>query len=306
LDYYYRTNFEGTTCRYFLGAVKRIVDGRIFSLKDCGEFYKESHSLSYVFLLPEFRFFGLQKFKFNKIFTPFQKNDFFASFFTPNYLYSSDFLMLPTNFTLINFNIYNTEGLLESFDECFENLKNTKYIYFVTHKNIFLNSLKYSMPQTYISVLDAFRANYEEYSWDFDYEYSLVDSTQTKQDTLGLLPSFTNKVKLRAPAKNAIVTYNAIQKVYKSRFDDFRSNTNFGDFYNSYTAYPFLTEEKTPYESLLGKNTESFFGINFFNKYMLNNYSTYSNILSANNYPFLEIPFLLSMKSDASRYLWFD
>jgi hypothetical protein len=90
--------------------------------------------------------------------------------------------------------------------------------------------------------------------------------------------SLTNKIKLRSPAKNAIVNYSAIQKVYKSRFDDFRSNTDFKSFSNSYAAYPFITEEKTPYEAMLAKNNESFFNINFYNTEMSNNYSIYSNI----------------------------
>jgi hypothetical protein len=90
--------------------------------------------------------------------------------------------------------------------------------------------------------------------------------------------SLTNKIKLRSTAKNAIVNYSAIQKVYKSRFDDFRSNTDFKGFSNSYTSYPFITEDKTPYESLLAKNSESFFNINFYNTEMNNNYSVYSSI----------------------------
>jgi hypothetical protein len=274
---------------------------KLLTLKEFIDHWESSRK-PIMLLSPEFKISCFQKLRFNKMLTPFFKNDFFSQVFNSNYLYSGDFLLSPSNSTLANFNIYNNESLLDSFDECFENLKNIKHTYFTTNNNAYLNSLRYSMPMAYVSVLDSFRANYEEYSWDFNEEYSLGDSSQVQQDALGLLPSFTNKIKLRAPAKNAIVTYNAIQKVYKSRFDDFRSNANFKDFYNSYTTYPFITEEKTPYESLLGKNTESFFSLNFFNKYTANNYSIYSNILNSNNYLFLEIPFLLSMKSDASRY----
>lgn len=120
------------------------------------------------------------------------------------------------------------------------------------------------------------------------------------------LHTLTNKIKLRAPAKNSIVTYNAIQKVYKSRFDDLRSNTNFGGFTKSYADYPFLIEEKSNFESMLNKNKEEFFNINSYNSLLLNNYSAYLNVKNANNTLFLGVPFLLSFKSDASRYLWFD
>jgi hypothetical protein len=113
-------------------------------------------------------------------------------------------------------------------------------------------------------------------------------------------------MKLRTTAKNSIVTYNAIQKVYKSRFDDSRSNTNFGDFTSSYSKYPFLIESKSPYESMLGKNKESYFNVSLYNKEFINNQSVFLDSWSNSNTMFLDVPFLLSMKSDASRYLWFD
>jgi hypothetical protein len=133
---------------------------------------------------------------------------------------------------------------------------------------------KYTPSISYTTVLDAFRANYDEYNWNFDYDYNLTDSTLTEVATNN---SLTNKVKLRAPAKNAIVNYNAIQKVYKSRFDDFRSNTDFKSFTNSYVAYPFITEGKTPYESILGKSKESFFTANFYKTNLTNNVSSFVN-----------------------------
>jgi hypothetical protein len=84
-------------------------------------------------------------------------------------------------------------------------------------------------------------------------------------------------MKLRSTAKNSIVTYNAIQKVYKSRFDDSRSNTNFNDFINSYSKYPFLVESKSPYESILGKNKESYFNVSLYSKEFKANTSTFLN-----------------------------
>ena len=231
---------------------------------------------------------------------PFLKTSFDKSPFT---IYSDDLLMAPANSNLLNFNIYNNEGLFETVEDSYENLKHLKYVYTLNSQNILFNSFKYISPTTYTTVLDAFRANYDEYTWNYDYEYSLTNNTFNNE---AFTNNLTNKIKLRSPAKNAIVNYNAIQKVYKSRFDDFRSNTDFKNFTNSYANYPFLIEDKTPYESMLGKNKESFFNINFYNTNVLNNYSTYLNIWNSNNTLFLDIPFLLSMKSDASRYLWFD
>jgi len=85
--------------------------------------------------------------------------------------------------------------------------------------------------------------------------------------------ALTNNIKLRTTAKNSIVTYNAIQKVFKSRFDDLRSNINFKDFTNSFASYPFLTENKSPYEAMLSKNKDSFFNVNYYNTEFSNNHS---------------------------------
>jgi hypothetical protein len=71
---------------------------------------------------------------------------------------------------------------------------------------------------------------------------------------------------LRSSAKSAIITYNAIQKVFKSRFDEGRSNADIRNFSNSSVSHPFVTSPKTPYESLLGKNKESFFEVSLYNQ----------------------------------------
>jgi hypothetical protein len=115
--------------------------------------------------------------------------------------------------------------------------------------------------------------------------------------------NLTNSMKLRSTAKNSIVTYNAIQKVYKARFDELRANVNFNDFTNSYSSYPFLLESKTPYENILKKNKESFYNVNFYNKTFENNYSELLSVFLSLNTSFTDIPFLLSLKSDAARYL---
>jgi hypothetical protein len=113
----------------------------------------------------------------------------------------------------------------------------------------------------------------------------------------------TNNLKIRSTAKNSIVTYNAIQKVYKSRFDDLRSNVNIKDFYNSFTKYPFISEKKSPYEEMLTKNKEFFYNNTFFTKTFQSNFCTSLNYTNTLNSTFLDLPFLLSLKSDASRYL---
>jgi hypothetical protein len=83
----------------------------------------------------------------------------------------------------------------------------------------------------------------------------------------------SNPMKLRSSASNTIVTYNAIQKVFKSRFDEGRSHARLQDFSNSYVSHPFLTEKKSPYEGMLGKNKESFFNVNNYKPSLTENFT---------------------------------
>jgi hypothetical protein len=80
----------------------------------------------------------------------------------------------------------------------------------------------------------------------------------------------------------------------------------FSFLFNSHVTYPFLTEKRSSYENMLSKNGESFFYPSFFFKFFTTNFSTTTSVFQPLNYIFLDIPFLLSMKSDAARYLWFD
>ena len=119
-----------------------------------------------------------------------------------------------------------------------------------------MSQLNFIQPTSYTNVFNSFRADFDENLWDVDQEFNLLDSTNV--DSTRQLNT-TNNLKLRSTAKNSIVTYNAIQKVYKSRFDDSRSNVNFTNFTNSYTSYPFITLDKSPYEGSLGKKQGKLF-----------------------------------------------
>tara|TARA_B100000768_G_scaffold171860_1_gene179551 strand:- start:882 stop:1361 length:480 start_codon:yes stop_codon:yes gene_type:complete len=153
---------------------------------------------------------------------------------------------------------------------------------------------------SYATNLNMFRADFEESSWDTEesLNFSLENTTQYNQQLF-----LTNPLKLRSTVKNLMVTYSAIQKVYRSRFDEGRSNMNTNALHNSYVSYPFLSESRSDYESLMGKNKESYFGSSLFHQNFNSKFSDFTMSSVANSSLFLDIPFLLSMKSDPSRYL---
>ena len=98
---------------------------------------------------------------------------------------------------------------------------------------------------------------------------------------------FNNFINLRNTTKNSIVTYNAIQKIFRTRFDENRSHAKLTDVSNCYLSQPFISSQKTPFEKLLGKNKKNFFEtITYKNTFKLFFNNFYNNTTSLNFYFF--------------------
>jgi|GEM_PF-6739782 len=100
-----------------------------------------------------------------------------------------------------------------------------------------------------------------------------------------------------------MVTYGAIQKVFRTRFDESRSNAKLSNLSELYPKQPLITSSRIPYEKILGKNKESFFKVNFFKNNFKKYFNNFYDSSTSLNFYFFDFPFLLAMKSDASRYL---
>jgi len=225
-----------------------------------------------------------------------------ATFSSPT-IYSETAFFSPSTLNLVNFAQFNNLARLDSVEDSYESLRSSSLfspslLKNYTHvKNMVLPSFSYA------TNLNMFRADFEESSWDTEesLHFSSENMPQHNQQVF-----LTNPLKLRSTVKNLMVTYSAIQKVYRSRFDEGRSNMNTHALHNSYVAYPFLTESRSVYESLMGKNKESYFASSLFHANFSSKFSEFTMSSVANSSLFLDIPFLLSLKSDPSRYLWFD
>lgn len=219
-------------------------------------------------------------------------------------LFNEDCLSLVRNISSKNFKSFSSELNNDSCEDSYESIKQV-YSLFSNHQNFTnLLNLNTMSPVSYTQVLNSFRGNYEEFCWNNDF-YLNNDFTTSNVNNSNNLRN-VNPLKLRLTARNSIVTYNAIQKVFKSRFDEGRSNARLYDLSNSFISHPFLTQSKSSYESLLGKNKESFFSTSTYSSYNSTNFNNLYTLTNTLNVPFLDIPFLISLKSDASRYLWFD
>jgi hypothetical protein len=223
-------------------------------------------------------------------------------------IFSEEFFLNSNLVSTRNFHSFSNEIACESIEDSYESSKYLNYLYFLNYKNI-LNSLSSNIyPLSYASVFDSFRSDYEELYIYSDEAIGLPNGIYSSQEDLTKSQPirFSNPLKLRSTVKNAIVTYNAIQKVFRSRFDEGRSNARLEDFSNSYVKHPFLTDNRIGYESILGKNKEFFLKINLYNRAPKLNFSNLTPMCYANNIYFIDLPFLMSMKSDPTRYLWFD
>ena len=259
----------------------------------------------------------------DKILTePFFKNTLVTDNTYPAPLYLDDFIN-PSNLIVTkDFSNFPLFSALNNLEDSYESAKFLNYFNNNNNK-ISLNAFNSGLGMySYSFVFDMFRSNYDEFGWFNDENFNnnkgnfnpILLSENTTFDQLNLdndtsinkTIRFNNVINLRASVKNSIVNYNAIQKTFRTRFDEGRSNTKLSDISNSYANQPLVSSERISYEKLLGKNRESYFKINSYK----NNFQTYFNNLydssSSLNFYFYDFPFLLAMKSDASRYLWLD
>ena len=220
-------------------------------------------------------------------------------------IFSEEPIMDTSSLLPKDFNLFPNELTIDASEEGYESAKYLNYLYYLNYKNILNGFFSNTQPVAYTHIFDSFRSDYEDpflYSDEF-YSSSLDSFSQQTTSNYTNPVRLSNPFKIRSTVKNSIVTYGAIQKVFKSRFDEGRSNARLEDFSNSYVKHPFITDNRTSYESLLGKNKESFMKVNFYNHTSKLTYSNMSPLFYSNNIYFMDLPFLVSTLSDPSRYL---
>jgi hypothetical protein len=227
-------------------------------------------------------------------------------------------LILKENFSLIPLSTN-----LFSSDESYEGWNDLRNLFSQNLTSTFNVGLSFYKSQSYLNVFNAFRADFEDFSWtNSTLNKSLTsESTTILNDDLSLtslkeLPfsadfnesssRVSNPLTLRSTARNSIVTFNALQKVFRSRFEDGRSNASLQQFSELKTHQPFLTPDRVGYEKMLGKTRTSFYDSTFYTSTTLNILNDFSSLFSSLNFNFFDFPFLLAGKSDMSRYMWFD
>ena len=126
--------------------------------------------------------------------------------------------------------------------------------------------------KVFSEVYTAFQDNYQE--------FFLTTQAQNSQYSLTL----NQLVALRKSAKSLIVTFNAIQKVFRTRFDESRSHTSIRDFSTYKVAQPFISDTRPGYEALITKNNTGYFTANWYVSVLNKLHNNYCNFTAATNY----------------------
>jgi hypothetical protein len=248
------------------------------------------------------------------------KNTSIAGSFYANSFYTEDFVSPADLLNTAYFSVFPLINSSNTWDDSYESSKYLKYLYNVSYKTYFNMITNFFQPHPYSIVFDMFRADYEEFSWikddlnnnaDFGDVLSLFAQTNLLLTEYGNFETcrnklnfnflttfianasvfdfnqtfrFNNYINLRNTVRNSIVTYNAIQKVFRSRFDEGRSNAKMLEFSNFYLKQPYLTTSRVQYEHLLGKTRENFFKANLYKSKTLNLFNNLYDVGNSLNF----------------------
>jgi hypothetical protein len=156
-------------------------------------------------------------------------------------------IFLPSNI-LINpssINTYNTQLLvsdstLGGLEDHYDLYKQSLHLYSHKKNNPFILENNFLQPKSFYNVISFFSNNVSDNDWlldNFSKKELIFNYTQLNNKHL-LLEDF----KVRKLTKNVIVTYNAVQKIFKSKLDENRSNVKVQDLLNSKLTYPSNTK----------------------------------------------------------------
>ena len=124
----------------------------------------------------------------------------------------------------------------------------------------------------------------------------MSDSTRT-----GALIS--DNLVLRASGRNSILSYNALQKVFRSRYEEGRANVSPLHYTETFVKKPNLSSNRPHVEGMLGKNKQNYFTPLFFKTEKLGLFNELYNFNLVLNFQTFDFPFLLAETSDPAKFL---
>jgi hypothetical protein len=114
--------------------------------------------------------------------------------------------------------------------------------------------------------------------------------------------SSTEPLEIRPSVKDSIINANAFQKVFRSRLDESRALVNINNFADLFVKQPFISSERVPYKTLLGKNRSSSFKVNLYVPNFKTSLAEFNSVYNQPCTQMFEFPFLEALQSDLIRY----
>lgn len=237
---------------------------------------------------------------------PFLKDLSVTGMFYANAVQPDDYINASTLVPSADFSVFASSEFVNVLDNSFEESKDFFNFYETFQNAAFRVPTNFTPIQSYIQILNTFRSDFEEFGPNYDNQLSYTDEDLLNPDNDNSHRSerarFTSPLRLRKTARNSIVTYNAMQKVFRSRFDEGRAHANVGQLAELDSKQPFLTGSRPSYERMLGKNKESFYTTTLYKTTNLKVINDLSSLASSLNFYFYDFPFLAGLERDVSRY----
>ena len=249
---------------------------------------------------------GGRKYILNIVNAPFIKSVNSFDYLTILPTHSDDLYLDSKLLNTLVLNIYNSEVEVDLSEGIYSASKNNEVINLNSQLSSLNSYLNLTTPTPSNIVLNFFRVGFEEPQLGTT---PLLDyNTETNSPSLSntLDTRLHNTMRLRQPTKSITAGFNALQKVFRPRFDQGKSHAKISDLSNSELTYPLLSEKRVKYEKLLGKNFESYFDSLPYKVVNLLVSDITNPLTNSNNVYFSNIPFLLSYTSDMIKYIWFD
>lgn len=246
-----------------------------------------------------------------------------------NSVQMEDYAQNPGTVQTQNFSLLTLYGDLLELDESYANLKAVNSVFGKTAAPALGISTSSMATRSYVSVFNAFRSDFEDFSWSrvasdsarsienlapaleanellITSPIKLVGSTDSDGSVFGSDTRLSNLANLRPTVRNSVVNYNAFQKVFKPRLDEGRAHVQGSSFADLSQKQPFISDDKVPYLQLLGKNRDSFFETPLYYQSPHKAINSTSALVDSLNTPMYDFPFLLARTSDTTRFTWID
>lgn len=180
--------------------------------------------------------------------------------FYTNSLEADDFIPRSYLTPLKKFLVFPASESLFAQDESTVVYKSTQKLLSNTLSTILPLELFSNPTSSYVSVFNHFRSDYDDHLFhNLEYLTNFFKNESSLQtDNLKNVQA-TNSLILRSGVKNSIVTFNALRKVFRARFDEGRSHTSLQLFANSFLKQPFINDSSITYTDLLSKNLNTFY-----------------------------------------------